>query len=86
MDRQLLIFIFFYKIVFFFQSIAQHPKLAPYITSARNEQIAMHFNDKLTSMEYILYNVAVVESDIYNGSKYNKNIKFNIIINSIFFI
>jgi len=32
----------------------------------------MHFNDKLTSMEYILYNVAVVESDIYNGSKYNK--------------
>ncbi len=32
----------------------------------------MHFNDKLTSMEYILYNVAVVESDIYKGSKSNK--------------
>ncbi len=55
-----------------FQSIVQHPKLAPYITSTRNEQIAMHFNDKLTSMEYILYNVAVVESDIYKGSKSNK--------------
>lgn len=34
-----------------------------------NEQIAMHFNDKLTSMEYILYNVAVGESDIYSDSK-----------------
>jgi len=50
------------------QSIVQHPKMSPFITSVRNEQIAMHFNDKLTSMEYILYNVAVVESDIYNGS------------------
>lgn len=56
----------------FFQWITQHPKLAPYITSARNEQIALHFNEKLTSMEYILYNVAVVESDIYTGSKCNK--------------
>ncbi len=37
---------------------------------ARNEQIASHFNDKLTPMEYILYNVAVVESDVYNNSKY----------------
>jgi hypothetical protein len=47
--------------------------MASYITSARNEQIAMHFNDKLTSMEYILYNVAVVESDIYNGGKCTKD-------------
>ena len=51
------------------QSITQNPKFAPCISDARNEDIAMHFNDKLTSMEYILYNVAVVESDIYNGSK-----------------
>lgn len=57
------------QIFFFSQSISQHPKLSPYVTSVRNEQIAMHFNDKLTSMEYILYNVAVVESDIYNGCK-----------------
>ncbi len=47
--------------------------MASYITSARNEQIAMHFNDKLTSMEFILYNVAVVESDIYNGGKCTKD-------------
>lgn len=36
----------------------------------RNEHIASHFNDKLTPMEYILYNVAVVEADIYKPSKY----------------
>ncbi|CAF1322127.1 unnamed protein product [Rotaria sordida] len=58
----------FVKVMLDGQSIAQHPKLAPYIMSARNEQIALHFNDKLTPMEYILYNVAVVESDIYNSS------------------
>ncbi|CAF1460710.1 unnamed protein product [Adineta steineri] len=58
----------FVKVMLDGQSIAQHPKLASHITAARNEQIAMHFNDKLTSMEYILYNVAVVESDIYAGS------------------
>lgn len=39
------------------------------MTPARNEQIALHFNDKLTAMEYILYNVAVVDSDIYNNSE-----------------
>jgi hypothetical protein len=55
---------------YLFKSIGQHPKLAPYITSVRNEQIALHFNDKLTPMEYILYNVAVVESDIYSNSMY----------------
>jgi hypothetical protein len=55
---------------YLFKSIAQHPKLGPYITSVRNEQIALHFNDKLTPMEYILYNVAVVESDIYSNSMY----------------
>ncbi|UJR14739.1 hypothetical protein I4U23_001731 [Adineta vaga] len=58
----------FVKIMLDGQSITQHPKLAAHITSARNEQIALHFNDKLTPMEYILYNVAVVESDIYNNN------------------
>ncbi|UJR31993.1 hypothetical protein I4U23_019463 [Adineta vaga] len=57
----------FVKVMLDGQSVVQHPKLVSHITSVRNEQIAMHFNDKLTSMEYILYNVAVVESDIYNG-------------------
>ncbi|CAF4202403.1 unnamed protein product [Rotaria sp. Silwood2] len=56
----------FVKVILDGQSIAQHPKLTPYITPAQNEEIAMHFNDKLTSMEYILYNVAVSESDIYS--------------------
>ncbi|CAF3515625.1 unnamed protein product [Adineta steineri] len=60
----------FVKVMLDGQSIAQHPKLASYITSARNEQIALHFNDKLTPMEYILYNVAVVDSDIYNNSTF----------------
>ncbi|CAF2854243.1 unnamed protein product [Rotaria sp. Silwood2] len=58
----------FVKVMLDGQSIVQHPKMAPYITPARNEQIALHFNDKLTPMEYILYNVAVVESDIYNNN------------------
>ncbi|CAF4309457.1 unnamed protein product [Rotaria socialis] len=58
----------FVKVILNGQSIAQHPKLAPYLIPAQNEQIAMHFNDKLTSMEYILYNVAVVESDIYSDN------------------
>ncbi|CAF1582294.1 unnamed protein product [Adineta ricciae] len=58
----------FVKVTLDGQSITQHPKLLPHITAARNEQIALHFNDKLTPMEYILYNVAVVESDIYNNN------------------
>ncbi|CAF1495159.1 unnamed protein product [Rotaria sp. Silwood1] len=58
----------FVKVLLDGQSITQHPKLSPYIMPARNEQIALHFNDKLTPMEYILYNVAVVDSDIYNNS------------------
>ncbi|CAM4754636.1 unnamed protein product [Rotaria magnacalcarata] len=58
----------FVKVILDGQPIAQHTKLAQYITYVRNEQIALHFNDKLTPMEYILYNVAVVESDIYNNS------------------
>ncbi|CAF3787663.1 unnamed protein product [Rotaria sp. Silwood1] len=63
----------FVKIILDGQSITQHPKLAPYIVPAHNEEIAMHFNDKLTSMEYILYNVAVGESDIYNDSNVSVN-------------
>ncbi|CAF1114898.1 unnamed protein product [Rotaria sordida] len=58
----------FVKVILDGQSITQHPKMTPFITPAQNEEIAMHFNDKLTSMEYILYNVAVGESDIYSDT------------------
>lgn len=58
----------FVKVLLDGQSVSSHPKLTSHIRSARNEQIAVHFNDKLTPMEYILYNVPVVESDIYNNN------------------
>ncbi|CAF3576456.1 unnamed protein product [Rotaria sordida] len=63
----------FVKVILDGQSITQHPKMTPFITPAQNEEIAMHFNDKLTSMEYILYNVAVGESDIYSDSNMSVN-------------
>jgi len=59
----------FVKVTIDNSSVSQHPQLASYLIPAENEQIALHFNDKLTSVEYILYNIGFNDNDILYKSE-----------------
>lgn len=53
----------------FVQSITDHPQFSTCVTTVSNDEIARFFSEKLTSMEYILYNVPVTPDDVFNGKK-----------------
>ncbi|CAF0979808.1 unnamed protein product [Didymodactylos carnosus] len=57
----------FVKIFINGQLITSNPALASQITPIQNEDIARHFAGRLSTIEYMLYNVPILPVDIYNA-------------------